>query len=160
MGAATICTAAGAVFSAILKRRCTVLRETASILDEMQTKIRYRSTRMTELISEISAESAFAGNEFIAGAAAGMRSGLPVSEAWIRAADTAPFYSESDRDILKNIGSGLGNSDTEGQLSQLALGSSMLGRALEEAERECAGKSRMLISVWTLCGIGAGIIII
>ena len=89
-----------------------------------------------------------------------MRSGMTANEAWIDAAGTSPFLSDTDREILTEIGSGLGGSDTEGQLSLLTLGGSMLSRALDEAEQEYRSKSRMLMSVWTLCGIGAGIIII
>ena len=70
----------------------------------------------------------------------------------------------SDCTFLKrtaaDIGSRLGGTDTEGQLSMLALGSTLISRGLESAELEYSRKSRTLMSVWTLCGIGAGIIII
>lgn len=148
------------MFSAALKRRCTALRELSAILDGMRNKIRYRTPRMSELIEETAGEAAFSGNIFIKKVCSGLRSGMTANEAWISSAETTPFFSDTDREILTEIGAGLGNSDTEGQLSLLSLGSAMIGRALEDAEREYAGKSRMLMSVWTLCGIGAGIIII
>lgn len=160
MTAAAICTAAGAAFSAALKRRCAVLRDIAAILAGMQVKIRYRSVRMSELISEAASEARFAHCGFIRAVSENMRGGMTVNEAWNEAAAGALFLTDRDRDILKSIGADLGGSDTDGQLSLLALGASMIDKALEEAERESSAKSRMLLSVWTLCGIGAGILLI
>lgn len=121
--------------------------------------IRYRSVRMSELISEIAGSRAYSRNPFIRAVSANINAGMPVTEAWDAAASKALFLAETDRDILRGIGAQLGASDTDGQLSLLELGASMINGALEEAERERAGKSRMLMSVWVLCGIGAGIII-
>ncbi len=115
---------------------------------------------MTELIEETAGEAAFSRNLFIRKVCSGIHSGMTANEAWLEAAETTPFFTDTDREILSEIGTGLGASDTEGQLSLMALGGTMLDRALEDAEREYSGKSRMLMSVWTLCGIGAGIIII
>ncbi|MCR4779482.1 MAG: stage III sporulation protein AB [Ruminiclostridium sp.] len=160
MAAAAICTAAGVVFSAALERRCCVLREISAMLAEMQVKIRYRSVRLSELTDELAESGVYPHCSFIRAAADDIRAGMPVSEAWGAAVSKALFLTAGDRDILLGIGSGLGGSDTDGQLSLLALGAAMIGRALEEAERERAAKSRMLLGVWTLCGIGAGIMIL
>jgi stage III sporulation protein AB len=130
------------------------------MLAEMKVMIRYRSVRMSELISELAASKAYARNPFLRAAAANISAGMPVNEAWDAAASGALFLTDTDRDILRGIGAGLGGSDTDGQLSLLELGASMISGALEEAERERAGRSRMLFGVWTLCGIGAGIIIL
>lgn len=155
-----ICTAAGAVFSSALKCRCTQLRLIAEMLDEMSSKIRYRSLRISELMNGIAESPAYSGSTFVRCVSELMNSGAPVNEAWIKAAEQAHFFGEEERDILKNIGSQLGDSDTEGQLSMLSLGSTMLMRCLEASEKEYSDKSRMIMSVWTLCGIGAGIFII
>ncbi len=155
-----ICTAAGAAFSSALKRRCTMLRSVLGALDEMSAKIRYAGIPLNELIAEMTGERAYSDCTFLKRTAAGMNSGLTASEAWTAAADTTPFFSDNDRRILADIGSRLGGTDTEGQLSMLALGSTLISRELEAAELECSRKSRTLMSVWTMCGIGAGIIII
>ncbi len=130
------------------------------MLDEMSSKIRYRSLRISELMNGIAASPAYSGSTFVRCVSELMNSGVPVNEAWIKAAEQAHFFGEEERDILKNIGSQLGDSDTEGQLSMLSLGSTMLMRCLEASEKEYSDKSRMIMSVWTLCGIGAGIFII
>ena len=157
---AVICTAAGAAFSAALERRCAVLRDIAAIIEGMRVKIRYRSVRMSELISEAASEARFARCGFIHTVSEKMHGGMSVNEAWCEAASRALFITEADRDILKGIGADLGCSDTDGQLSLLALGASMIEKAIDEAERERTAKSRMILSVWTLCGIGAGILLI
>ena len=137
-----------------------MLRSVLNVLDEMSAKIHYTALPLNELISEMSGESAYSDCAFLKRTAAAMNGGLTAQEAWTAAADTTPFFSENDRRILSDIGCRLGGTDTEGQLSLLALGGSMISRELESAELECSRKSRTLMSVWTLCGIGAGIIII
>ena len=137
-----------------------MLRSVLNVLDEMSAKIRYTAVPLNELITEISGESAYSDCTFLKRTAAGMNGGLTAQEAWTAAAGTTPFFSENDRRILADIGSRLGGTDTEGQLSMLALGSTLISRGLESAELEYSRKSRTLMSVWTLCGIGAGIIII
>ena len=159
-GTAVICTAAGAVFSSALKKRCEQLRVMLSVLDEMSARIRYSPVRMSEMIADIAVGSGCTGCSFMRQTAAGLQRGETANEAWCNAARGALFLGENDRRILADIGGRLGESDTEGQLSMLSLGMGMLSRELEAAERDAAGKSRTLMSVWTLCGIGAGIIII
>ncbi len=155
-----ICTAAGAAFSSVLKKRCEQLKSIHALLDEMSVKIRYRSVRMTELLSETLAEPAYSRCTFAVRLSESIHGGMQVKDAWRNAADTAVFLAESDRELLRSIGERLGESDTEGQLSMLSLGMSMLSRAFEEADDERIQKSRTIFSVWALCGIGAGIIII
>lgn len=132
----------------------------AAMIDEMSAKIRYRSVRIPELMNEIISENTYAGSTFVKCISEELRGGMQINEAWINASEHAGFLGDEERDILKNIGTGLGGSDTDGQLSMLSLAGSMLMRCLEDAENEYAGKSRMIMSVWTLCGIGAGIFII
>ncbi len=115
---------------------------------------------MSDLLEETAGETAFTRCAFLKRVCAGLHAGMTANDAWVYAADTVPFLTDTDREILTEIGAGLGRSDTEGQLSLLELGGSMLDRALDEAEHEYSSRSRMLMSVWTLCGIGAGIIMI
>lgn len=131
-----------------------------SLIGEMAAKIRYRSVPLTELMTELSESSAYSGCAFLAGVNSGMKQGETVPDAWVKSARKAPFISDTDRDILADLGARLGDSDTEGQLSMLALASEMLGRSLELAEQDCTKRAQSLFTVWALCGIGAGIVIL
>ena len=126
----------------------------------MSAKIRYTSVRMPELLLSLSEEGSYAGCFFVQRTALGLREGNTANEAWCEAARTAFFLGDGDRRILCDIGCKLGETDTDGQISMLSLGASMLSRELEAAEREVSGKSSAVMKVWLLCGIGAGIIMI
>lgn len=155
-----ICTAVGAVFSSVLKARCRQLRAVLSLIDEMSAQIRYRAVPLPELINELSAAGAYKDSVFLKRTAALVKQGWTVQDAWTEAARTVPFLAESDRDILADTGSRLGDSDTGGQLSMLALTGDMLSRSLDEAEDDCTKRAGALLKVWVLCGIGVGIVII
>ena len=74
--------------------------------------------------------------------------------------DTFLFFSISNSLIIDDLvlvthfhefvepGAGLGGSDTDGQLSLLELGASMISGALEEAERERIKKEKRENSMW------------
>ena len=126
----------------------------------MSAKIRYRSVRLTELITETAGEGIYADCPFVKLLSENVRAGIPPAEAWESSAANAVFLGSRDRELLYSVGAGLGSSDTEGQLSMLALGSSMLQKALAEAENEYSRKGSTMLGVWTLCGIGAGILIL
>ncbi len=155
-----ICTAAGAVFSSVLEHRCAQLRSITALVDEMSVKIRYRSVRLPELVREISAESAYSRCSFVKILSEDIQCGMRINAAWKDAADRAAFLADTDRDILRSVSEQLGDSDTDGQISLLASCGSMLLRSLDEAQEERDRKARTLLGVWTLCGIGAGIILI
>ena len=155
-----ICTAAGAVVSSALRLRCKQLRTMLSLTGEISAKIRYRAVPLPELIEELSCESVYSDFGFLKRVNGYLNGGMTVQEAWVNAAKTAPFYSDGDREIIADMGNRLGDTDTAGQLSMLALAGDMLSRSLDEAEIDCTKRAKAIISVWTLCGIGAGIIII
>lgn len=155
-----ICTAAGAVFSSVLEKRCEQLRSISALIDEMSVKIRYRSVRLPELVREISAETSYSGCSFVKILSENIDGGMRINDAWSDSAERAAFLSDGDRDILKSMSVQLGDSDTDGQLALLSSCGSMLQRSLEEAESERDRKARTVFGVWTLCGIGAGIILI
>ena len=155
-----ICTVVGAAFSSVLKARCRQLRGVISLIDDMSAKIRYRAVPLPELMTELSDTGAHRDSVFLKRVCAFMKQGRTVQEAWTETARTVPFLAESDRDILADTGARLGDSDTGGQLSMLALTGDMLSRSLEEAEEDCTRRAGALLKVWVLCGIGAGIVII
>jgi len=152
--------AAGAAFSSVLKARCRQLRGVISLIDDMSAQIRYRAVPLPELINELSGTGAHRDSVFVKRVCALMKQGKTVQDAWTEAAHTAPFFADSDRDVLADTGARLGDSDTAGQLSMLALAGDMLNRSLGAAEEECGKKAGALLRVWVLCGIGAGIVII
>lgn len=136
------------------------LRELLSLTGDIAARIRYCAEPLPELIAELCGREMYTDCVFLKRVNDGLRGGETVQEAWSDAARTTPFFSAGDREIIADIGARLGSTDTEGQLSMLSLASDMLSRSLDEAERECEKKARTLLGVWTMCGIGAGIVIL
>ena len=112
------------------------------------------------LIKELAEEKTFENFGFLKEICSGIEHGLTVQEAWMAAAVAAPFFSGADRETIGAVGTQLGETDTEGQISMLSVAESMLSHSLESAEKEYERKARAVMGAWVFCGIGAGIIII
>ena len=83
-----------------------------------------------------------------------------ISASWCEAAHRAVFLNESDKNILIGVGEQIGGTDIEGQLSMLAMSKTLAEQNLLQAENEYRIKGRMLRTVWSLCGLAAGIMVI
>ncbi len=155
-----ICTAAGVVFSLALKQRCKQLRMMLSLIGEVSSEIRYSAVPLPELMRELSEKCSYRDLAFLGKVCEGTEHGMTVQDAWTRAVETASFLNENDREILYDVGGRLGESDTDGQLLMLSQAEEMLSRSLTEAEADCSRRAGAILRVWTLCGIGAGMVII
>lgn len=147
--------------SAGLKMRMLQLENLVNMLTEMEILIRFRALRTGEIIKELSAQESF--RNFIFLNILNDCTDEPdcdISEQWQYALKRTVFFSDSDKRILLSVGEQIGSTDIEGQLSMLSLNKNLARRNLDEAERDFRIKGRMLRTVWGLCGIAAGIIII
>ena len=157
---ATICFAVGTAISAGLKMRVIELRNFVAMLDEMSVLIRFRAIRTRELIEEISSRDSFGGFIFLNMLSDFLECDDDINKSWKNAASKTFFLSDSDRNILLNVGEQIGSTDIDGQLSMLALNKSLAERNLYDAENEYRIKGKMIRTVWSLCGLAAGIMII
>ena len=140
--------------------RVVQLEKLISMLDEMAVLIRFRAARTYELISEISKQDYFKGFIFLDILNDYIEDDTDINESWRNAAGLTIFLNESDKNILLCIGEQLGGTDIEGQLSMLNLNKTLAERNLSDAQNEYKIKGKMIKSVWGLCGIAAGIMII
>lgn len=147
--------------SAGMKMRVLQLENLVNMLSEMEILIRFRALRTGELIKELSEQESFRNFIFlnILNACTDEPEGN-IAEKWSYALKKTMFFSESDKRILLNVGEQIGSTDIEGQLSMLSLNKTLAHRNLDEAVNEYRIKGKMLRTVWGLCGIAAGIIII
>lgn len=157
---AIICFVIGMIFSAGLKMRVLQLRKFVAMLDEMAVMIRFRAVRTRELIEEISRHESFASFIFLNILNECLELDDDINHSWKTAAARSVFLSESDKDILLSVGEQIGSTDIDGQLSMLALNKSLAERNLFQAENEYRTKGKMLRTVWGLCGLAAGIMVI
>ncbi len=111
-------------------------------------------------MNELAEETTFENFGFLKEVCSGIERGSTVQESWRAAACNALFFSGTDRETIGSVGTQLGETDTEGQISMLSVAENMLSRSLESAEKEYERKARAIMGAWVFCGIGAGIIII
>lgn len=127
---------------------------------EMSSQLRYRAVRTDELLRTLCGQSTLARSGFISLLGQELEKGSLPQEAWKCAAEECPYLDDGDRSILLRIGERLGATDTEGQLSLLALGTELAGKNLLLAEEESRVKGSMMKKTGLLCGAAAAIMIL
>lgn len=157
---ATICFAAGTAVSLGFKMRIHQLEKLVAMLNEMEILIRFRAMRTYELISELSTQETFRNFIFLGVLNEYLKDENDINKGWLYAAGKTMFFSESDRRILISVGEQIGSTDIDGQLSMLTLNKTLAERNLSEAENDYNVKGRMLKTLWGLCGLAAGIMMI
>ncbi len=140
--------------------RVIQLKKFIAMLDEMSVLIHFRAVRTRELIAEIAKHESFNNFIFLNILTDCMELEDDISISWREASKRAIFFNESDKDILLNVGEQIGNTDVNGQLSMIAMNRTLAEHNLAQAEDEYRIKGRMLRTVWSLCGLAAGIMII
>ncbi len=141
--------------------RVIQLEKFISMLSEMEILIRFRAMRLNELINELSEQDSFKNFIFLNNLNAYISYGdFNINESWSIAAEKTMFFTENDKRILQSVGEQIGNTDVDGQLSMLNLNKTLAERNLSEAENEYRIKGKMLKTVWGLCGLAAGIMMI
>ena len=130
------------------------------MLDEMAVLINFKAMRTQELIIELSEKEYFKNFIFLNTLNNYLEENNDIKESWINAAKITMFFNENDRSILLSVGEQLGSTDIEGQLSMLNLNKTLAKRNLSDAQNEYRTKGKMIKSVWSLCGLAAGIMVI
>lgn len=140
--------------------RVVQLRKFVAMLDEMAILMRFKALRTKEIITEISKHESFGSFIFLNTLNDCLELDDDISASWCEAAHRAVFLNESDKNILIGVGEQIGGTDIEGQLSMLAMSKTLAEQNLLQAENEYRIKGRMLRTVWSLCGLAAGIMVI
>lgn len=125
-------------------------------LSVLKTQIRYSSSDIFTLIN-LSAKGAGIDCLF------GENTDVPFSLFWQDLIDNIPKsngLNNSDKELLINFGSGLGTTDTEGQLRHIELYLGMFQNRLEESKAELNKKSAVYKALGLFGGISAAIIIL
>ncbi len=156
----TICFATGTAISSCLKMRVHQLEKLVAMLTEAEILIRFRAMRINEIITELSKQESFKNFIFLSVLNDCISDNNNIHESWRFAAENAIFLNENDKRILLSVGEQIGSTDIDGQLSMLELNKSLVQRNLSEAEENLHVKGKMLKTVWGLCGLAAGIMII
>ena len=149
-------TAIGLVISKTYENRVVELKEFKNILNIMKTKIKFTYEPLAEIFKQI-ANNNDTNVEKIFGQMANQITYYQTREVWedcIQDADIS--INQEDKDILKRLGKLLGQTDVEGQVSEIEVTENFLNMQIDKAEEDKKKNQKM----YKTLGITIGLIFV
>ena len=152
--------AIGITISKIYENRAKELKEFKNILNIMKTKIKFTYEPLQEVFKEIAKENS-TKIEKIFGKMANQITYAQVSEVWTNCIQEADIcINQEDKDVLKKLGKLLGQTDVEGQVSEIDVTQGFLDVQIEKAEEEKKKNQKMYKTLGVVIGLVFVIILI
>ena len=132
----SLSTLIGLAISKSYENRVIELREFKNILNALKIKIKFTYEPLAEIFKQISNKNE-TNVEKIFGQMANQITYYSTKDVWencIQEADIS--IKQEDKDILKKLGKLLGQTDVEGQVSEIEVTESFLNMQIEKAEEE------------------------
>ena len=129
-------TAIGLVISKTYENRVTELKEFKNILNIMKTKIKFTYEPLAEIFKQIANKNE-SNIEKIFGQMANQITYYQTRDVWENCIQDADIsINQEDKDILKRLGKLLGQTDVEGQVSEIEVTQNFLNMQIEKAEED------------------------
>ena len=149
-------TAIGLVISKTYENRVVELKEFKNILNIMKTKIKFTYEPLAEIFKQI-ANNNDTNVEKIFGQMANQITYYQTREVWENCIQDADIsINQEDKDILKKLGELLGQTDVEGQVSEIEVTQNFLNMQIEKAEEDKKKNQKM----YKTLGITIGLIFV
>lgn len=148
--------------SAGFSNRAKQLECCISMINTMSTEIRYQSTPLNEIIDVLSRREEYKPLWFLPGCTKLCHEKMSFPKAWqasIHEQSKDCSLKKDDCDILIAFGNSLGTSDTDGQLANCTLHTSLLEDSLKVARKDRDGFGKLYSSLGLLLGIGVAILL-
>ncbi|MBR1802586.1 MAG: stage III sporulation protein AB [Clostridia bacterium] len=157
IGASTVL---GILFSKKYSNRVKELKEMKNGLNMLATKMKFTYEPIPNLFLEIGSKiGGNVGQVFIR--ASDRMKEQAAGEAWSNALEEVPNnLTEEDKIVLKNLSRLLGQTDLEGQISEIAVVTQFLGTQLENAQQERVKNEKMYRTLGIVSGLTMAIILI
>ena len=149
-------TAIGVTISKSYENRVIELKELKNILNIMKTKIKFTYEPLADIFKQIANKNE-TNVEKIFGQMANQITYFQTREVWencIQEADIS--LNQEDKDILKKLGKLLGQTDVDGQISEIEVTENFLNIQIEKAEEEKKKNQKM----YKTLGITIGLIFV
>mgnify|MGYP005771138917 CR=1 FL=1 len=145
--------AIGLSISKSYENRVSELKEFKNILNIMKTKIKFTYEPLAEIFSQI-AKNNQTNIEKIFAQMASRMDYCQVSEAWERSIQEADIsITQEDKNILKSLGKLLGQTDVDGQISEIEVTDNFLDMQIEKAEEEKKKNQKMYKTLGVVIGL-------
>lgn len=149
-------TAIGLTISKIYENRVIELKEFKNILNIIKTKIKFTYQPLAEIFKEIANKNE-TNVERIFGQMANQITYFQTREVWENCIQNADIsINQEDKDILKKLGKLLGQTDVEGQISEIEVTENFLNIQIEKAEEAKKKEQKM----YKTLGITIGLIFV
>ena len=149
-------TAIGFFIAKSYQNRVVELKEFKNILNIMKTKIKFTYEPLAEIFKQISKDNE-SEVEKIFGQMANQITYYQAKDVWENCIQDADIsIKQEDKDVLKKIGKLLGQTDIEGQISEIEVIENFLDMQIENAEEERKKNQKM----YKTLGIVAGLVFV
>ena len=129
-------TSIGLVISKTYENRVIELKEFKNILNMMKTKIKFTYQPLAEIFKQI-ANNNETNVERIFGQMANQITYFQTRDVWEKCIQDADIsINQEDKDILEKLGKLLGQTDVEGQVSEIEVTENFLNMQIEKAEED------------------------
>lgn len=129
-------TGIGILISKNYENRVIELKEFKNILNVMKTKIKFTYEPLAEIFKQISKDNQ-TNVEKIFGQMANQLTYYPAKDTWENCIQNADIsIKQEDKDILKKLSKLLGQTDVDGQISEIEVTQNFLDAQIEKAEEE------------------------
>lgn len=146
-------TGIGILISKSYENRVIELKEFKNVLNIMKTKIKFTYEPLAEIFKQISKDNQ-TNVERIFGQMANQITYYPTKDVWKNCIQDADIsIKQEDKDILKRLGKLLGQTDVEGQISEIEVTQSFLDTQIEKAEEEKKKNQKMYKTLGITIGL-------
>lgn len=156
----SLSTAIGLVIAKMYENRVKELREFQNILNIMKTKIKFTYEPLVEIFKQISQENT-TSIEKIFRKMSHQITYKQANEVWINCIQEADLsLKQEDKDVIKKLGKLLGQTDVEGQVSEIEVTQSFLGTQIVKAEEDRKKNQKMYKTLGVVMGLVFVIILV
>ena len=144
-----------------VKRATFLIQQLLQALDQMKTEIEYRKTPLPELTRLLSLNACGAVASFFGAVSDDLhlRQETSVYAIVKKNLATSSAFSPAVRNVLLNLGTGLGKYDVAGQLRAIDLALDRLRSLLQQAQTEQAARMRSYCTLGICAGLAIAIML-
>lgn len=143
--------------------RVRVIREALLLISSVETGVRFAHMTVEQLLRELDRNGGFVYLDFIGECRKAMERGEPFPSAWRRSIEERGELCRllgDAKEYLAALGSDIGATDVEGQLSSCGYYRSVLTAELEQREEKNRRSARLFPALGVMLGISAAIMMI
>lgn len=150
----------GRMIAESYKKRLIELQEMKSSLTVFKSKIKFTYEPIPEIFQEIADQEKETTRNIFLNAIEEMKT-QTASISWEKAIEKTPTHlKEEDKQVLKNLSKMLGETDSDGQISQIEVTQNFLEKQLKEAEDEKQKNEKMYQKLGSIIGLAIVVLLI